>query len=260
MGKRHSRILVVVCGNAGHGKDSLADAMAALTERGAPGCVERDAFAAPLKVCVHLKTGIPMWVLNGSKEIKEDIKYGAYGKTPRVLMQEEGEGARQGIAKTVWMDRAADRFLANGSRITIISDGRHPEEEMAQLRDRVQDRALVVFVRARRPDMPVNKDHISEQRIADISDDVFDIVAANDRSREDWVENVAPQVLYALILWAQTGTKKRKRCWRVICPRNPNPWPFETEEDAGVVAKGCACRQSDGHEVKPVDFDRLIFP
>lgn len=261
MARTYPRLLIVICGNAGHGKDSLADALHALI----PGS-ERDAFAVPLKHCVHLKTGIPMWVLNGPKEVKEDPKHGAYGKTPRVLMQEEGEETRQRIGLTVWMDRLAERFLGSGVKVSIVSDGRHPAEEMVALRERVGDRALVVFVVIRRPDMPINPSHVSESRIAAMPNEDFDFGVMNTGTLEDLTERKARQLAVAAILWAQTGKKpKRTTGWLVLCPgRGPQPWPYATEEDAQVVAVAtgqCAfCGHAVKHEVQPTGFDGLVIP
>jgi len=173
--KLTNRILIVVCGCAGHGKDTLADMLA-----GQIPDADRDAFAAPLKVCVHLKTGIPMRILNGSQRDKEDVDQGAYGKTARKLMQEEGEEARQRIGLTVWMDRLADRFVRGNTRVVIVSDGRHPQQEMTALRERIADYAHVVFVRIVRPSVPVNREHISETAVADASDEIFDYKIVND--------------------------------------------------------------------------------
>jgi len=257
MARNHARVLIVVCGNAGHGKDTLADSI----QTHIPGS-ERDAFAVPLKQCVHLKTGIPMWVLNGPKEVKEDPKYGAYGKTARRLMQDEGEGARQAIGLTVWMDRLAERFLASGAKVSIVSDGRHPTEEMMALKERVGDRALVVFVVVRRPDVPVNTDHVSESRIAAMPNDDFDFVVMNTGTPEDLMEK-AKQLAVATLLWAQTG-KLPERGWLVHCPGGGSqPWPYATEDDAEKVATlmPCDCCVSRvKHEVRPIEFDGLVIP
>ena len=52
--------MVIVAGNARHGKDTLSDMLAELIDSS-----RRDAYANPMKEAVHVKTGIPMDVLNG---------------------------------------------------------------------------------------------------------------------------------------------------------------------------------------------------
>jgi len=135
------RVLVVVAGNKGHGKDVTADALAELLPD-----ARRDAYAAPLKVCVHLKTGIPMDVLNGPQSVKEDPKFGRYGQTPRKLMQDEGQEARERIGPAVWMDRLVERTRAAQERCTIVSDGRHPNEEIVGVRAALGSHGLVLAV------------------------------------------------------------------------------------------------------------------
>ena len=199
--KLTDRILIVIAGNANHGKDTLADMLA-----GQIPDSDRDSFAAPLKVCVHLKTGIPMRILNGSQRDKEDPDQGAYGKTARKLMQEEGEEARQRIGLTVWMDRLADRFVRGNTRVVVVSDGRHPEQEMTALRGRIADYAHVVFVRIVRPGVPVNRDHISETAIADASDEIFDHKIVNDGGLEDL--SLKAEALAVSIQMRAKGTEK----------------------------------------------------
>jgi hypothetical protein len=251
-----SRVLVVVCGNAEHGKDTLADALAARIKES-----KRDAFAAPLKTCVHLKTGIPMWVLQAEGKIKSDLKYGAYGKTPRQLMQEEGEEARQRIGLTVWMDRLADRFLQGNDRVLIVSDGRHPQEEMTALREKIGDRALVVFVRVVRPGHPVNRSHVSESRVADAPDSLFDYKILNDTTREALIAK-AETLAFAILMHAQVG-KKADKTWKVVCGDTSWTMSFRNRMDAELCAVQpmvpCeVCHTNADHKVVEVDLAPLI--
>lgn len=252
MRKTFGRILLVVCGNMGAGKDTLADAVHALV----PGS-ERDAFANPLKQCVHLKTGIPMWVLNGPAAVKNDPKHGAYGKTPRKLMQEEGEEARQRIGLTVWMDRLADRFLASHTKLMIVSDGRHPGEEIVALKERIGSQALVLFVRVRRPGDETWKEnnHVSESRIAAMSDDQFDYVVVNDETLDDLKEKKARQLAVSAILRAMTGATFLQQGYQIKSPEGiVDPWPYDLIEDAEQVAK----HRGPGNEVITTRFDSII--
>jgi hypothetical protein len=252
----YSRILIVVAGNMAAGKDTLADLLAARIPE-----AERDSFAAPLKDCVHLKTGIPMWVLQADATVKNDAKYGAYGKTPRKLMQEEGEEARQRIGLTVWMDRLADRFLQGCTRVLVVSDGRHPEEEMIALRERISGRALVVLVRVVRPGWPVNRDHVSESRVADAPDSLFDYKIVNDGTKEDLAAK-AEILAYAIQLRAQTG-KPQETAWKVVCGQKAWTMPFRSQYDAGLCATQpmvrCeVCGTHSEHEFKSVDLTSVM--
>jgi len=189
------RYLVVVAGNAGHGKDTFSDLLA----QEIPGAT-RDAFAAPLKLCVHFKTGIPLEVLNGPQSVKNSVEHGAYGQTPRRLMRDEGEEARQRIGKTVWMDRLAERFLAGTDSVRIVSDGRHPEEEMLALRARLvasEQNARLLLVRIVRPSVLVDRSHISESAVADAPDTLFDRIVLNVGSIDELREH-AKRLAYDL--------------------------------------------------------------
>lgn len=172
------RVMVVVSGNMHAGKDSLADLLAGMIPSS-----RRDSFAGPLKLCVSLMTGIPMEILNGPASVKNDVRFGRYGMTPRQLMQDVGEWARAHISKTIWRDRAADRCLAAPEHVTIISDGRHPEEEITGLRDYLGDH-LTFAVRIVRPDMPLKLGHPSEDKIAEVGDEIFDFKVMNDAPRD----------------------------------------------------------------------------
>jgi hypothetical protein len=252
----YSRILIVVAGNSEHGKDTLADALAARIPE-----AERDAYAAPLKSCVHLKTGIPMWVLQADARVKNDPKHGAYGKTPRKLMQEEGEEARQRIGLTVWMDRLSDRFLQGNTRVLVVSDGRHPEEEMAALRERINGRALVVFVRVIRPGWPVNRDHVSESKIADAPDSIFDYKILNDGTKEELLAK-AEILAFAIQLRAETG-KPQETAWKVVCGQKAWTTSFRSQVDAGLVATQpmtpCeVCGKTSDHDFRSVDLTSVM--
>ncbi len=175
------RVVVVVSGNMHHGKDTLADLLAGMIPNS-----RRDSFAHSLKLCVSLMTGIPMEILNGPASVKNDARFGRYDMSPRKLMQDVGEWAREGIARTIWRDRTAERCLGASERVTIISDGRHPIEEISGMRDYMAEAGghRVFAVRVVRPDTPLLLGHPSEDNIAAVSDGVFDFKVVNDAPRE----------------------------------------------------------------------------
>jgi len=254
----YRRVVVVVCGNLGAGKDTTADALKELL----PDAV-RDSYAAPLKMCVHLKTGIPMRILNGTQAEKEDLANGAYSKTPRLLMQEEGEEARQRLGPTVWSDRFCDRFALNQARIAIISDGRHPDQEIVAVRQRVPKDTLVVAIRVKRPSVPIKRGHPSEDKIADAPDSTFDVNMLNDGTREHYLTVKIPQLADYIYLWALTE-KRPQDGWIVRCPSGGRQrWSHAGKTDAQMLAhqlmSPCLdCATMSEHKVEAARFDGLL--
>jgi len=251
------KIIVVIGGNANHGKDTLADLLA---ER-IPSS-RRDAYANPLKVCVHLKTGIPMDILHGPASVKNDVRFGRYEKSPRQLMQEEGEEARQRIGKTIWMDRLLDRSVSEPERVSIVSDGRHPEEEFIQLRETLPENCLFFGVRVTRANEPILRGHVSEDRVADAPDSLFNFVAKNDGTLED-LALTADQLADAIVLTAKHG---RLSGWVIRCPDGRRlAEAIVSESNAKILAiqKMIPCAVCDGvdeHTIEAAVFDRIVQP
>lgn len=242
------KIVIVVAGNAGHGKDTLADMLAERIDG-----ARRDSFAAPLKVCVHLKTGIPMDILLGPLSVKNDVRFGRYGKSPRTLMQEEGQEARERIGKTVWMDRLRDRALSEPERVTIVSDGRHPQEEVTGIRESMPEGTLFFGVRIFRPSEPIKYGHPSEDKIAAAPDDLFDFKLLNDGSLDDLAVK-ADQLADAILLLAKHG-KLAGFVVRLADGKRVQE-PMATEADAQALAKILAV-QNDGYTIEPARFDLI---
>ena len=255
MGFAGQRIIVVVAGNARHGKDAISDMLVGLLPD-----ARRDAYAAPLKMCVHLKTGIPLEILNGTTEQKESITLGRYGKTPRQLMQEEGQEARERLGKTVWMDRAVERALAAPERVTIISDGRHPKEEIEGVADRVGASDLVLGVRVVRPSMPVVPGHPSEDKIAAEPDETFDAVVTNDGTLDD-LSLAAQQVADLVVLRAKTGLKRPEGFVAVFADGARLAEPLVLLEEAeAIAAEHVRSQEESGWSTASVSYDRILIP
>lgn len=249
------KIIVVVSGNAQHGKDTTSDLLALLLPD-----ARRDSYAAPLKECVHLKTGIPMDILNGSTEQKESELLGRYGKTPRLLMQEEGQEARDRLGKTVWMDRAVERARNAPERITIISDGRHPKEEIEGVHTRMKTGDLVLGVRVVRPSVGVTLGHPSEDKIAAEPDETFDAVITNDGSLDD-LKAAAQQVADLVILRAKTGLKRPEGFVVTLGEGTRASEPMVLREEAeALVSTANDLRQDKVAGVAEVSYDRILIP
>ena len=249
------QIIVVVAGNMRHGKDTLADLLAELLPD-----ARRDAYAAPLKMCVHLKTGIPMDILNGSTEQKEDELLGRYGKTPRKLMQEEGEEARERIGKTIWMDRLVERALDASERITVVSDGRHPKEEVEGVGERLGTSDVTLGVLIRRPSIAVVPGHPSEDKIAAEPNETFDAVVLNDGTLDE-LRAAAQQVADLVVLRAKTGLKQPEGfvVRREDGGRLSEPMALPGEAQALVDSQNRVL-SCPIWSVEPVSYDLILIP
>jgi hypothetical protein len=247
------KIVIIVSGNAQNGKDTLADMLAAWMINS-----KRDAYAAPLKACVHLKTGIPMDILNGPASVKEDVKHGRYGQTPRKLMQDEGQEARDRISRNVWVDRAAERAKAASERVIVISDGRHPTEEISVMREQMGPENLTMAVRIVRPSEPVTRGHPSEDKIADAPDSLFDVKVINNGTLDD-LKAAAQQVADLALLKAKTG-KKQPDGW-IVGPfedaATERPVAGRYLEPFALLEEAEALAAKDDAPVTPVSYDRI---
>ena len=240
--------LVIVAGNAQAGKDSVADMLAEMIPRS-----RRDAFADPMKQCVNLKTGIPMEILNGPASIKNDPRFGRYGKSPRELTIIEGQTARKEIAETVWVDSLVTRFQRSGEHVTIVSDCRYHKIEGTHIRESLGKDVDVLLVLIRRPDMPVKRGSPTEDLIADADEADFDYVIRNVGTLEELTAK-ARQLADAVILLAKTR-KKNPSGWIIVCPDGTR-WrePIELEANAKMLAcqlmiPCAACGSTDAHSV-----------
>lgn len=158
-------------GKKGSGKDTVAHFLAKRY------CVERTAFAAPLKEAAQVIFGLSDRQVNGTIEDKETVDP-RWGLTPREIMQRLGTEVGRGICEDVWVRRcrqrieesARPRFVGGvdlsggerrGTKHWAITDVRFPNEA-AMVRD-----LGGVIVLVRRPvDPGVGSAHASE-RFAD---------------------------------------------------------------------------------------------
>lgn len=139
--------IIVVFGNAGHGKDTFSDLLAKYL----PGHVHRHAFADGFKTATSDLLGVPKGIVYGTLEEKNGTM--VYGKSVRRWLQWFGtEVGRDGIDKDIWVHRAADKAMTSGAQFSVISDGRFWNELQA-LRPYVAKAGIkVVNILIERPD------------------------------------------------------------------------------------------------------------
>jgi hypothetical protein len=195
----YSRSIVLICGCRYNGKDELAKRLLAALPNS-----RLDSFAWAIRGCVHLKTGIPLSVLNGPKEIKDNPDYGLNGRSPRQLLIDEGDEARARLGKDIWVTGLLRRAEEAAERNTIVTDGRIPETEIIGLRRSAGRGTLVVPVRIRRAAVPVVRGTPTEDLIADAPDSLFSYLIANDGSLED-LYDVALQLSGVVTEWRTSG-------------------------------------------------------
>jgi len=228
------KIVVVLGGTAGAGKDSLGRFLAERLMQ-LSASYQLDAYAYALKQIVHLKCGIPLHILNADKVVKESSYF--YGKSVRKLLQEEGEYTRQTCGPTVWADRLVDRLLQSSELVTIVTDARHPNEEIVGLRARLQDKSRVFTVRVVNPRVPVVRGHPSEDLIADAPDSIFDFVILNDGTLDD-LKRVATDTIDAMLVLEQAGAKKITSKL-IAYSVGGDGWPYSNRDDAETLLKDC---------------------
>jgi len=245
MAAQKNKLVVLIAGNAGAGKDAFAGFLGdRLHEIGlVPNSDWRsDAYAAPLKQCVHLKTGIPMEILMAPKDVKETYVEPLTGKTVRKLCQEEGQTTRDIYGPTIWAYSAMLRAKWARERVTVITDARHVDEEIVWMRKVCSGFCQVFALRVTRADMPVNRDHISETLVADAPDSLFDFLVPNDGSLLD-LRTLAADVCDALMILVQTGKERLPKGaagYAVLhrdnrLQRTIRGWPYVLEADAEQI-------------------------
>lgn len=194
MAREHQRKeIIIIGGSAGHGKDSLADRIQhVLTNAGIPSY--RTAFAYGIKKILHESYGTPWEILNGVKDVKESTFVTLGGqKTPvtvRRALQGIGQFHRETFGPTCWAAATLNRCLNASERICIVTDARHPAEEIHWMKAQAEVFGhTVTTVRIRRQSVPLNLDHPSEALIAEEPDRTFDVVLENNETLGDLSEH-----------------------------------------------------------------------
>lgn len=199
------KVVFVVFGNAGHGKDTLSDFIAGALF--AHGSTLRLAFADPIKETAEHLIGIPAVVSYANAAVKESTFF--YGKTARHWLQWIGtEIGRQGIHEDVWAHRLADTVLRDPVwKFAVVSDGRFENERtrLAPYFLQHDPTVRVVNVLVHRPAVPVHLTHKSESEVSAMrlravnhGESLFHRIVANTGTLEELrahAENMVAEVL-----------------------------------------------------------------
>ena len=172
--KTHTMALVVaLVGEAGAGKDSIADVLTQKFD------FERLAFASPLKKACKEVFGLTDKQLHDRDEKEKIDKF--WHKSPRELFQQVGTLMKQ-VDEDVWLNsllRHADALVANKKDV-VVTDCRYKNEEQA-LRD--QYNAIIVrVIRADNTAGTAHCEHTSETEQHNIR---ADFTVCNDGTLQD---------------------------------------------------------------------------
>lgn len=179
------KTIVLIAGNAGHGKTTFGDYLnRSMLNLG--HTTRLDAYAFTIKSIVNQLIGTSWNLLDADKSIKETTNLLVAGEdtgiTIRKGLQSIGEFFRGNFGTRIWANSTRLRALNSDADTTIITDCRHPEEELTWFRDACSDFAKVYTVRIRNTRVPVTRGHPSEDKIADAPDELFDFIIENDRT------------------------------------------------------------------------------
>jgi len=205
-----NKLLILIGGNAGHGKDTLAEMLAAYLDKWAT--TRTDAYAYTLKLVAHETLGIPWHILNANKEVKESTfvtNWSGEKITVRQALQDIGEWFRNRFGHKIWANMVRQRAQLAPERITVVTDARHPDEELHWMKEVCDEFAWVFTVRVRRESVPIKRGHPSEDKIADEPDSSFDFIIENERDFV-WLKFAALELACAVVLLCKTGKKKIK--------------------------------------------------
>jgi len=263
MADRPHKILFLVAGNAGHGKDTFAAYLSEITNLWTD--TFSDAYAYGIKKVVHENYGVPWEILNADKDVKEST-YVYIGSrksdvTVRRALQKIGQFHRETFGATCWANAALQRAKRSNNRVCIITDARHPAEEIHWIGEEAKLAGfLPVPVRVRRSSVEVNPDHPSESLILAEPDESFSFIVENNGSLDD-LKNMAEQVACASVLLQKTGKKKVKRKgagWIVRHPQGFLPAePLLTAEEADTLADSAKEIEDIPHSTQELVLDML---
>ena len=176
-------LVVALVGEAGAGKDSIADVLTQKFD------FERLAFASPLKKACKEVFGLTDKQLHDRDEKEKIDKF--WHKSPRELFQQVGTLMKQ-VDEDVWLNsllRHADALVANKKDV-VVTDCRYKNEEQA-----LRDQYNAIIVRVVRPDNTAgttHSEHTSETEQHSID---ADFTVCNDSSLEDLQRKVSTLLL-----------------------------------------------------------------
>ena len=208
------RTIILIAGNAGHGKNTAGDIinLLLLTESDNSVSVTQDAFARSLKDIMHQIFDVGWEVLNGDKYVKENtsLKLGNIdtGLTVRDGLQSIGSFFRNKFHERVWAHSFIKRFAETNYDFTIVTDCRYPEEELVWIKDTLEGNVTIVAVRIINPRIPIDTKHESEYAIANADNSLFDYVVYNNGSLDDLRNNLKPIVDNVLSRHVKVQTTK----------------------------------------------------
>jgi hypothetical protein len=239
------KILLIIGGSAGHGKDTLArmvqEIITPWTE------VHTTSYAYGIKKILHDNYGTPWEILEGVKDVKENsfiyIGNQKTDLTVRRALQKIGQFHRETFGATCWAASALTRCQQSNARVSIITDARHPAEEIHWIGAQAQAAGFMpIPIRVRRSCVPVIADHPSESLILAEPDSSFPLLVENEGSLED-LRKMAEQVACAAVILQKTGKKKLKRSGGCVVRDTTGRLPWEpqlSEEDAEVLVGSAA--------------------
>lgn len=191
-GKYLERIVIGVFGNKQHGKDTVSNLLVEEMQRRGRGA-KQFALADPLKHAAQHLVGMPpeiAWGHGVPTQEREHLRltWTYAGKNAREWLQWIGtELGRQQIHPEVWIDRAVDTVVMDGSgtQLFTISDCRFHNERV-RLKEKLEERFIRFYrVKVYRPGVPIDMTHASESEVASMPAAVFDEVIDNDTTLED---------------------------------------------------------------------------
>lgn len=164
------RTIIAIAGKKGSGKDTLGNMFPELKKR---------AFADSIKSFLVDAFDIAPWKLEDRTE-KEKPMDKWWGKSPRDLMKDVGDGLRERVSKDIWVDILFDKIRDLDN--IIITDLRFKNEFK-----RCKEEGVFI-IKVVRPEIDSSDTHISEVDLDDIPDSEFDAIVVNDRSLEELQE------------------------------------------------------------------------
>ena len=266
MGKNEkSKIVLLIGGNAGHGKDTFGEMVQEIFATWATARL--DSYAYTLKEIAHISLGIPWEILTANKDVKESTYVTIAGEkteiTVRQALQKIGQWNRNTFGYLIWADSVRRRAQFAKERVTIVTDARHPKEELHWMRESCGEFAHVFAVRIRNSRISITRGHPSEDLIADEPDKSFDFLVENEGTLDD-LRIQAHELACALVVLSKRGAKKvasKGDGWFVVCPDAAIPYePLLTPEDAAVIANGSSkscCEEDEPHRVIQSTYSHL---